>query len=166
MSRPLAPPPFGVSTLRLCPSKPLDFLALSLLRPHNLACRFIPAHDTLYRYEKYKAATTVAEYLTLGGLKADLKFDHSRGYLILPNAEGKFVDKSQDQGPGPEQGQGGAAAAPASAATAPGAPDAPMHIDAPTDMAVAATSEPVADSTAATEATVTGETSEAMAVAT
>ena len=35
------------------------------------------------RYEIYKAATTVEEYLSLGGLKADVKFDYQRSYLAV-----------------------------------------------------------------------------------
>jgi hypothetical protein len=36
------------------------------------------------RYEVYKRATTVAQFLSLGGVTADLAFDYSRGYLTLP----------------------------------------------------------------------------------
>lgn len=37
------------------------------------------------RYEAYKAATTVAEFLSLGGVTADLAFDYSHGYLSFPS---------------------------------------------------------------------------------
>ena len=38
------------------------------------------AHE---RYSDYESATTIGEYLEAGGLKADLRFDHNKGYLEL-----------------------------------------------------------------------------------
>lgn len=40
------------------------------------------------RYESYKAASTVSEYLKLGGLKADVKFDYRRSYLGVVREDG------------------------------------------------------------------------------
>lgn len=50
------------------------------------------------RYEKYKAATTVAEFLQLGGLKEDVKFDYQRGYLAVVGDDGSHQWASLDQG--------------------------------------------------------------------
>lgn len=41
------------------------------------------------RYERYKIAKTVSEYLEFGGLKADVKFDFQRGYLAWIRDDGK-----------------------------------------------------------------------------
>ena len=37
------------------------------------------------RYEQYKAATSVAEFLKLGGRRADLVHDMERGFIVLPH---------------------------------------------------------------------------------
>jgi len=71
------------------------------------------------RYEIYKAATTVEEYLSLGGLKADVKFDYQRSYLAVvdlttgnkqwvertegPNGEDLSSDGLNESGDGPLQ---------------------------------------------------------------
>mmetsp|Transcript_18970 Transcript_18970/g.75646 ORF Transcript_18970/g.75646 Transcript_18970/m.75646 type:complete len:1016 (+) Transcript_18970:33-3080(+) len=61
------------------------------------------------RYEGYKAATTVEEYLRLGGSRADLKHDRKRGFVtLLPGG---------DQAP--EAKEDPVAAAPPSAQTTP-----------------------------------------------
>ena len=36
------------------------------------------------RYERYMVATTVGGYLDLGGSRADLRYDLSKGYAALP----------------------------------------------------------------------------------
>ena len=42
------------------------------------------------RYEQYKGARTVGEYLALGGSRADVKFDYQRRYLaVLRPKEGE-----------------------------------------------------------------------------
>mmetsp|Transcript_7548 Transcript_7548/g.11310 ORF Transcript_7548/g.11310 Transcript_7548/m.11310 type:complete len:172 (+) Transcript_7548:3175-3690(+) len=43
-----------------------------------------PGTASYERYEKYKQATSVKNFLNLGGTLADLRFDHSRGYLNIP----------------------------------------------------------------------------------
>lgn len=35
------------------------------------------------RFSKYMAAKTVAEYIELGGTKADLKYDEQKGFITL-----------------------------------------------------------------------------------
>ena len=63
------------------------------------------------RYEAYKAATTVGEYLSLGGLKADVKFDYQRSYLaVVDLATGRLQwaeGGSQGEGQGGAQGLDG-----------------------------------------------------------
>ena len=77
------------------PRPPQQFLCLGLFHSHT--CSHFLFIGLLRRYEKYKKANTVGEYLTLGGNRSDLRFDHSHGYLMLQNAEDKFSDRNQDQ---------------------------------------------------------------------
>jgi len=52
-----------------------------------------PGSKAHMRYEQYSKATTIKEYLDNGGLKADLRYDHSKGYLTVLEVirEGKKV---------------------------------------------------------------------------
>jgi len=53
-----------------------------------------PGSKAHMRYEAYAKATTVKEYLEMGGLKADLRYDHDKGFLELLEViqDGKIVE--------------------------------------------------------------------------
>lgn len=52
-----------------------------------------PGSKAHSRYEAYAKSSTVKEYLDNGGLKADLRYDHNKGYLTVLEVirEGKLV---------------------------------------------------------------------------
>ena len=41
-----------------------------------------PGSQSHARYEKYKAATTLSEFRSLGGSAADFKYDSAHGYVV------------------------------------------------------------------------------------
>lgn len=43
----------------------------------------LPGSKCHARYERYKTATTLAQMLSLGGTRADARFDRARGYLVF-----------------------------------------------------------------------------------
>ena len=56
-----------------------DDVAIAV-NPHNPKRAGSQSHA---RYERYKGATTRAEYLALGGSAADFKFDVERGFVAV-----------------------------------------------------------------------------------
>merc|ERR1719473_1729626 len=46
-----------------------------------------PGSESHTRYEKYKSASNVGEFIDHGGKRADLLYDYSKGYMTVPHLE-------------------------------------------------------------------------------
>ena len=62
------------------PNTPIQFLQNNPKQPTSMSYA---------RYEKYKVAKTIKEYFELGGTRADLKYDTSRGYMRILDVKNK-----------------------------------------------------------------------------
>ena len=54
----------------------------------------LPGCKAYIRYDKYKHATTEEEVLRLGGMRADIRYDLSKGFLTIMNSSTKSSDTS------------------------------------------------------------------------